>query len=325
MRRMVEEAAAEGGGAPPVSDAPPPAAPPPAAASPSPGRSPSSADLGGAHEAPDHALRRPSPWRPGSSSSPAGWGGHPPPGPRHLPPRLRRRGPERGRGRRPGRPHGPHAAPADPRRPAGEGRRPSWRWRSSAPGSPSSPPSTATRSPSSSSGPSRSSGTTGSTAPQAPHRLRRGPRRAGRRHPPRDRVDGGGGLPLDPTDPGGRRLLPPLADPALLAPPAPRTGGTSSGAGLPSLTRSVSPAPLGRITFAWILAVVATGIALAARIPLGLPWNLLALMASVPLGLSAFAILGRADDRRAVLRPLPPGERLRPRADGRALGPCPRA
>jgi protoheme IX farnesyltransferase len=78
-------------------------------------------------------------------------------------------------------------------------------------------------------------------------------------------------------------------------------GGEYERAGLPSLTRLVSPAQLGRITLAWIIAVAATGIVLAVTQRFTVPWNLLALLASIWLVLSALGILRRWADRGAAL------------------------
>ncbi|MHC5012234.1 MAG: UbiA family prenyltransferase [Planctomycetota bacterium] len=69
-------------------------------------------------------------------------------------------------------------------------------------------------------------------------------------------------------------------------------------AGLPSPTGLLAREQFGRVTFVWILAVVASGIALAVTQRLHLPFNMLALVASIWLGIAAFGILQRPDDRK---------------------------
>jgi protoheme IX farnesyltransferase len=72
-------------------------------------------------------------------------------------------------------------------------------------------------------------------------------------------------------------------------------------AGLPTLTQTFAGDQLRRITFVWILAVAATGLVLAARQGFPVPWNLIALVASLWLVLSSFTILRQKDDRRATV------------------------
>jgi len=72
-------------------------------------------------------------------------------------------------------------------------------------------------------------------------------------------------------------------------------------AGLPSPTRRMTRPQFRRITFAWILAVAATGIALAMTQGFHLPWNLAALAAAVWLVVSAIGFLRGRDDRRTAV------------------------
>ena len=63
------------------------------------------------------------------------------------------------------------------------------------------------------------------------------------------------------------------------------------------LTRLPPRLMLARITLAWILALAATGIVLAVTQRFSLPWNLLALLASIWLVFSALGILRRWEER----------------------------
>ena len=72
-------------------------------------------------------------------------------------------------------------------------------------------------------------------------------------------------------------------------------------AGFPTPRRYFHARNVGLVTFAWILALAATGLALAPRQGYRLPWNLLILVASIWLVFSSVPILRRSDDRKAVL------------------------
>ena len=78
-------------------------------------------------------------------------------------------------------------------------------------------------------------------------------------------------------------------------------GKEYEGAGLPSPTAFFTSRQLRRITFAWTLAVAATGLVLAVRLAYPIPWNLIALALTIWLTLSAFAILRQQDERKAVI------------------------
>jgi len=75
-------------------------------------------------------------------------------------------------------------------------------------------------------------------------------------------------------------------------------GGQYSGAGLPALTRVFSQRQLLRITFMWLLATAASGLAFPAMAhgTLTLPWSLAIVAASVWMALRAIAVLRSRPD-----------------------------
>jgi protoheme IX farnesyltransferase len=73
-------------------------------------------------------------------------------------------------------------------------------------------------------------------------------------------------------------------------------------AGLPTLSGRVSPAQFGRITFAWIVAAAAAGIAVGVRARLAPPWILLVTVATLWLVLASVAVLRRPEDRAVARR-----------------------
>ena len=73
------------------------------------------------------------------------------------------------------------------------------------------------------------------------------------------------------------------------------TGRDYEQAGLPSLTAILSRAQIERITSIWMLALAASGMILARRSHLAVPWFLVVLVASLWLARVAIAILRRHD------------------------------
>lgn len=71
-------------------------------------------------------------------------------------------------------------------------------------------------------------------------------------------------------------------------------------AGFPTLQRHFRPRQLGGITFAWVLALAATGLALAPALGYRVPWNLMLLVVSIWLVTSSVGIIRGADDRKKV-------------------------
>ncbi len=72
-------------------------------------------------------------------------------------------------------------------------------------------------------------------------------------------------------------------------------------AGLPALTRALSPVQVGRITCMWIVALALTGPLLAVTGKVHVPWNVGILAASVWLFFQAFAFLRDSGAARACL------------------------
>jgi protoheme IX farnesyltransferase len=75
-------------------------------------------------------------------------------------------------------------------------------------------------------------------------------------------------------------------------------------AGLPTLGQVFSPQQVRHVTFMWVLAAATAGLILPA-VPasaVGLPWNLIMVIAAVSLGLKAIAVLWPAPAEAAVFR-----------------------
>ena len=77
-------------------------------------------------------------------------------------------------------------------------------------------------------------------------------------------------------------------------------------AGLPTLSEKFAPPQLARVTFMWMLAAAAGGLALAVlnRVDVTLPWTLVLVIASIWLAMKATAIvrLAAPDDDKSPLR-----------------------
>ncbi len=73
-------------------------------------------------------------------------------------------------------------------------------------------------------------------------------------------------------------------------------------AGFPTPRRHFRDGLLGPITFAWVLALAATGLALAPREGLRVPWNLMILAVSAWLVYSTVPILLRATEHKVVVQ-----------------------
>jgi protoheme IX farnesyltransferase len=72
-------------------------------------------------------------------------------------------------------------------------------------------------------------------------------------------------------------------------------------AGLRSPTALIDAMQFRRITFAWVAAVAATGLVLAVMQRFGLPWNLLALMATLHLVFAAVGAIRKKDTAKSAM------------------------
>lgn len=72
-------------------------------------------------------------------------------------------------------------------------------------------------------------------------------------------------------------------------------------AGLPSASARLAPAQFGRITMAWIVTVATMGLVLAVTQRFSLPWNLLALAASLWVVFSVLGGLRKWPERKATI------------------------
>ena len=79
-------------------------------------------------------------------------------------------------------------------------------------------------------------------------------------------------------------------------------GAEYEAAGMPSPSRHLAEGQFRRVTFVWIVAVAACALALAVTRDLGLPWNAIAVVATIWVVLVSLPILRRGADRKTALR-----------------------